>query len=64
MKRVWGQIDLKPVLVTLISTAIISGFGYLWSRVAKVDVMESRLSRMEMTLERIEERLPPPSKRR
>lgn len=59
MKRVWGQIDLKPVLVTIISGVILSGLGYLWQRIGKVDLLEERMARMEQTLERIEDRLAP-----
>lgn len=59
VRRYWGQIDLKPILTAIISTAIISGFGFLWSKVMKVDVLEVRMSRIEDSQEIILQRLPP-----
>lgn len=54
-----GQLDLKPVLVAIVSSAVLGGFGYFWQRISKVDLLEERMARMEQTLERIEDRLPP-----
>lgn len=58
VRRILGQLDLKPVLTAIVSTAIISGFGFLWSKVMKVDVLEERMRRIEDTQEVILNRLP------
>lgn len=55
VRRLWGQVDLKPVLVSVLSAAVISAFGFLWSKVAKVDVLEATLAAQNARLARIED---------
>lgn len=48
-----GQVDLKSVLTTVVATAIISAFGFLWSRLEKVTALELRLARIEDKIEQL-----------
>jgi len=57
--KLFGQIDLKPVLVTVLSGAILSAGGYVYSKIVKVDLLEARLARIEDSQEQILLRLPP-----
>lgn len=49
----WGQVDVKSVLTTIVATAIISAFGYIWKRLEAVTVVEMRLARIEDRLEQV-----------
>jgi hypothetical protein len=56
--KLFGQVDLKPVLVTILSGAVLGAGGFLWNKVMKVDVLEARMSRIEDMQEAILNRLP------
>lgn len=57
--KLWGQLDLKPVLVTIVSGAILGAGGYVWKQMMKVDAIEARMARIEDSQEAILSRLPP-----
>lgn len=57
--KLWGQLDLKPVLVTVVGGAILGAGGLVWSTVMKVNLLEARMARIEDTQEVILGRLPP-----
>jgi hypothetical protein len=56
--KIWGQVDLKPVLVTILSGAVLGAGGFLWNTAMKVVALEARMARIEDTQEVILSRLP------